>query len=141
MRDGEGGEQQPGAQHPSTAAQLDVRCAALQNSALIVLRRFAQAQAAMPPSCVCITALAHSKWAHRWLALTRSGIVTGRLTAASVPPLLCLVPTAGQGLHLWRQVRQWLNQLQDCITTYGDEPWPHYTRGLTELNAPYWAKG
>lgn len=39
-----------------------------------------------------------------------------------------------------RQVRQWLNLLQDCITTYGEEPWPHYTRGLTELNAPYWAK-
>ena len=39
-----------------------------------------------------------------------------------------------------RQVRQWLNQLQDCITTYGNDPWPHYTRGLTELNAPGWAK-
>ena len=38
-----------------------------------------------------------------------------------------------------QQVRQWLNLLQDCLTTYGEEPWPHYTRGLTELNAPYWA--
>ncbi len=39
-----------------------------------------------------------------------------------------------------QQIRQWLNLLKDCLVTYGDEPWPHYTRGLTELNAPYWAK-
>lgn len=39
-----------------------------------------------------------------------------------------------------RLIRSWLNDLDRCIQSYGDQPWPNYTNGLTTLSAPVWAK-
>lgn len=56
-----------------------------------------------------------------------------------LPPQLYELDTAFRQMGE-RQVRDWLTQLKRCYATYGDQPWPHYTQGLTSLNAPYWAK-
>jgi len=39
-----------------------------------------------------------------------------------------------------KQVRDWLNVLKQCMDEHGANPWPHYTKGLSTLAAPTWAK-
>jgi exodeoxyribonuclease VIII len=36
-----------------------------------------------------------------------------------------------------KHVREWLNEVHRCQREYGDQPWPHYTNGLSELSPPH----